>query len=280
MQTFSSISALRDFLAPVRREGLTIGFIPTMGALHAGHGSLVRKAREECDQVVVSVFVNPTQFGAGEDFQRYPRDLEADSRLVAELGADALFAPAVQEVYPPGPPAYVEVPDLARRWEGEIRPGHFRGVCTVCARLFNIVQPDFAYFGRKDYQQLKIIERMVRDLAFPLTIAPCETVRMSDGLALSSRNTYLNPQERAAAPAIHRALESARSAARSGNRDGRGLEQLMRSILAVEPLMSVDYAAVVDAETLEPISTLETPAVALIAARIGATRLIDNMLLY
>ncbi|HXG24848.1 MAG TPA: pantoate--beta-alanine ligase [Chthonomonadales bacterium] len=279
MRTFDQVSGLRAYLHAVREDGKKVGFVPTMGALHEGHLALMRRARDDCDVVVVSIFVNPTQFGPGEDYERYPRDLPRDSRLAQQVGVDALFTPSVEEMYPPGGQTVVEVPELAKRWEGEFRPGHFRGVATVCAKLFNIVQPDCAYFGQKDYQQLKVIERLVTDLHLPLTIVPVATVRDPDGLALSSRNSYLSPVERQAATVLHRALEKVEALFNAGERSGRILQEVLLETLAQEPMAVIDYAAVADAETLEPLEKIEHRAVALLAVRIGTTRLIDNTLL-
>ncbi len=279
MRTLKTAAELRAYIRAARYDGKVIGFVPTMGAFHEGHLTLMRRARSECDVVVVSLFVNPTQFAPGEDFDRYPRDPDRDSRLAQEIPVDALFMPEVAEMYPHGWQTVVEVPGIAARWEGASRPGHFRGVATVCARLFNLVQPHYAFFGRKDYQQLKLIERMVKDLAFPLEIVPVNTVRDADGLALSSRNAYLSAEERAAAPVLFQALKAAEALYEAGERSGAVLENAMRSTVANQPLAQLDYAAVADAETLEPQVEVAEPAVLLIAARIGNTRLIDNLLL-
>jgi pantoate--beta-alanine ligase len=279
MRTFEQVSGLRAYLHAAREDGKKIGFVPTMGALHAGHLALMRRARGDCDVVVVSIFVNPTQFGPGEDYERYPRDLQHDSRLAQQVGVDALFTPSVEEMYLPGGQTVVEVPELAKRWEGEFRPGHFRGVATVCTKLFNIVQPDRAYFGQKDYQQLKVIERLVSDLHLPLAIVPVATVRDTDGLALSSRNSYLSAEERQAARVLYRTLEKVEALFYAGERSGRILREVMAETLAQEPKAVVDYAAIADTETLEPLEKIEQRAVALLAVRIGNTRLIDNALL-
>lgn len=270
-----------------RGAGHTVGFVPTMGALHDGHLALVRRARGECDRVVVSLFVNPTQFGPQEDFDAYPRDTERDRGLLREAGCDALYAPSVQAMYG-GPPAdlssgtrtAVEVGRIGELWEGAERPGHFRGVATVVAMLFNAVTPDRAYFGEKDFQQLKVIERMVGDLLFGVEVVPCPTVREPDGLAMSSRNAYLSPEERRAATALYRALKSGADLALSGERDASRIAGEMRSVCEGEPLVDLQYATVVDAETLEPLKRLDArPARALIAARVGEVRLIDNVAL-
>lgn len=261
-----------------------MGLVPTMGALHEGHLSLVRRAREECGRVIVSVFVNPTQFGEGEDFERYPRDLGRDRRLLGEAGCDAVFAPAVEDMYgggttdlSSGERVFVDAGRLGEVWEGRERPGHFRGVATVVAMLFNAAEPDRAYFGEKDYQQLKIIQKMARELLFGVEVVPCPTVRDPDGLALSSRNAYLSTEERQAAGALWRALRAAVDLARGGERDARRLERAMEEVCRAEPLVRPQYAAVVDAETLERLRELGgRPARALIAAYVGETRLIDN----
>lgn len=286
MRTFHTIRELRAHLRAAREEGLTIGFVPTMGALHEGHLALIRRAETECDRTVVSIFVNPTQFGPHEDYQRYPRDLGRDSSLCQQEGVEALFVPSVEEMYPPvtgAPPAscltFVHVRGLTDRFEGAARPGHFDGVATVCAKLFNIVQPHRAYFGQKDYQQLLVVERMVADLNLPVTIVPVPTVRDSDGLALSSRNGYLTPEERRRALVLPTALQEAARLYDAGERHAAALREAMRAALQREPEVAVDYADVADPTTLEPLETVTTGAVALAAIRVGSTRLIDNMLL-
>jgi pantoate--beta-alanine ligase len=279
MRTFEQISALRAFVRAARDEDKVVGLVPTMGALHDGHLSLIRKAKGECDIVVVSIFVNPIQFLPGEDFEKYPRDLAHDSRMCQEAGAEALFTPAVQEMYPHGPGAFVDIPDLAARWDGAARPGHFRGVATVCAKLFNIVSPQRAYFGQKDYQQLKIIQKMVSDLNMPVTVVPVPIMREPDGLAMSSRNAYLTPEERKAAPALFRALKKAESLYNEGERKGTLLQQVILGELEKEPLIKAEYSALADTESLEPTDEAGDHAVLLIAVRLGQTRLIDNILL-
>lgn len=263
-----------------RGDRRAIGFVPTMGALHAGHVALLQRARAECDYVVMSVFVNPTQFGPTEDFQKYPRDLREDSATAQSAGVDALFAPTEDEMYPDGPRVTVDVPEVASRWEGAVRPGHFCGVATVCAKLFNIVQPDRAYFGQKDYQQLKVIQRLVFDLFLPLTVVAVPTLREDDGLAMSSRNRFLSAEERAASTVLNSALRAALDRFRTGEQSASALNAVLRERLAEEPRAQIDYAVVVNAETLEPaVGAIAGRAVALIAARLGAVRLIDNMLL-
>lgn len=279
MRTFQQVSAMRAYMRAVREDRRSVGFVPTMGALHEGHLSLIRRARGDCDVVVVSIFVNPTQFGANEDFSRYPRDLSRDSRLTQEAGVDALFNPEVEEIYPSGFQTFVEAPQIAKRWEGEMRPGHFRGVATVCVKLFQIVQPDRAYFGMKDYQQLKVIERVVSDLNIPLTVVPCPTIREPDGLAMSSRNVYLDAASKNSSLTIYRALKGAEELYEQGELSVSVLEKTMHGILRSDPSIQIDYAVIVDSETLEPIESLEKRGVALIAVRIGNTRLIDNLVL-
>lgn len=279
MRVFERVSPLRAFLKAAREDEKTVGFVPTMGALHDGHVALMKRARSECDVVVVSVFVNPTQFGPNEDYQKYPRELKKDSRIVQQADVDAVFAPSADDIYPAESQTYVELPEIGARWEGEFRPGHFRGVATVCSKLFNIVGPDRAYFGLKDYQQLKVIERMVADLHIPVKIVPVATVRDRDGLALSSRNAFLNPEQRQAAPALSRGLNAALALFRSGERQAVVLEEEIRCAVAAEPGVSLQYAAVVDAETLVPLEIVQGCAVALAAVKVGETRLIDNLML-
>lgn len=268
---------LRQAIAELRRAGRSIGFVPTMGALHAGHLSLVDACRRECGVTVASIFVNPTQFGPGEDFERYPRPLEADLAQFAAHGVDLVFAPPTGEIYPPGHAAFVDVGPVAEPLEGRHRPGHFRGVATVVLKLFNIVAPDRAYFGRKDYQQSLVIRRLVRDFDLPIEIRVCPTVREPDGLALSSRNVYLSPTEREQALVLSRSLRLARDLYRDGQRDAETILREMKALLASVPQVRPDYVALVDAETLENLTRIDRPAVALIAARVGRTRLIDNL---
>lgn len=281
IEVVTTIAETRVRVAEARKSGRTVGFVPTMGALHEGHAELVRRCSRQAGYVVVSIFVNPTQFGPTEDFRRYPRTLEADRDLCQQAGADLIFAPAPEEVYPEGTDSsstYVEVPGLTDRLEGASRPGHFRGVATVVLKLFGIVRPDLAFFGTKDYQQLLVIRKMTRDLNVPVEIVPVETVREPDGLALSSRNRYLDPDERAAAVVLSKALGLARQAVREGERDADRVRQILRETLESESKARLDYAEVADAETLEPLSRLGSgrPAVALLAARVGPARLIDN----
>jgi pantoate--beta-alanine ligase len=265
----------------VRREqDKSIGLVPTMGALHDGHLSLVREARRMCDVVVVSIFVNPTQFAPGEDFERYPRDLTKDTTILADYNVDYIFAPPPEEVYPKGFATYVTVEGLSEQLEGAARPGHFRGVATVLAVLFNIVRPDFAYFGQKDAQQAMIVKRLVRDLAFDTEVVVLPTVREESGLALSSRNAYLNGEERRAANVLYRALARAEAAYMSGERSARKLAEGVRAEIDAEPRARLEYVSVTDADTLERLDKLDDrPVLVAVAARIGPTRLIDNIVL-
>jgi pantoate--beta-alanine ligase len=253
----------------------TVGAVPTMGYLHEGHLALVRRARAENDHVVVSIFVNPTQFGPNEDFARYPRDPDRDLALLRTEGVDVVFMPSVEEMYPEGFATYVNVERLTERLEGAHRPGHFRGVATVVTKLFHILQPHRAYFGQKDAQQLIVIRRMTRDLAFPVDIVDVPTVREPDGLAMSSRNVYLSPDERRAATVLFRALERARELWDAGVRDGDRLRMAMQEVIDGEPLARADYVSVADPETLDELGAIEGPALASLAVRLGSTRLID-----
>jgi pantoate--beta-alanine ligase len=256
-----------------------VGLVPTMGALHEGHLSLARRARAACATVAMSIFVNPAQFGPGEDLTRYPRPLERDLELAAGAGVDLVFHPPLEEMYPPDFATAVEVGGPARRWEGEHRPGHFRGVATVVARLLGVVGPQKAYFGEKDWQQLCVVRRLVADLAIPVEIVGCPIVREPDGLALSSRNVYLGPEERQYATALSRALRAGRARVAAGERDAEAVRRAMERVLLDTPGVVPDYVAVVDAGSLEPLTRLEgpaRPARALIAARLGGVRLIDN----
>ena len=280
MESLVSKDEVRRAVAEARAVGQRIALVPTMGALHEGHLSLVRAARERAEYVVVSVFVNPTQFGPGEDFEAYPRDLEGDLELLEAEGVALVFAPATATMYAPGATVTVDPGPLGDVLEGAIRPTHFRGVCTVVAKLFGIVAPDLAFFGEKDFQQLAIVRTMVSDLDLPVRVVGCPTIREPDGLALSSRNVYLSPDERAAATVLYRALRAAEARALAGERDARALVEVMRAEIATEPLVVPDYAEVADAVTLVPLDALDgSPARALVAARLGSTRLIDNLAL-
>lgn len=263
-----------------RDQDRTIGLVPTMGALHEGHLSLVREARRMCDVVVVSVFVNPTQFGPSEDYEDYPRDLTKDTALLTDYNVDYIFAPAAEEIYPKDFSTYVNVGGLSKLLEGESRPGHFRGVATVVAILLNTVRPDFAFFGQKDAQQAVIIKRMVRDLAFDTEIVVSPTVREDSGLAISSRNLYLDAEEQQSAAVIHRALRQAKEIYKKGERHAARLAETVRATIETEPRVRVDYVSVVDAETLEKLDKLdERPVLVAVAAYVGKTRLIDNTML-
>jgi pantoate--beta-alanine ligase len=250
-----------------------------MGALHEGHAALVERARKECSRVIVSVFVNPKQFGPNEDYKKYPRNLEKDAERLAAIGVDVLFAPETADVYPEGYRTYVSVEGISERLEGRSRPGHFRGVATVVLKLFEIVQPHYAYFGRKDAQQVRIICEMARDLNLEVEIVVCPIVREADGLALSSRNAYLSPEERKAAIVLYRALSAAKSEVTAGVRDALELQSAMRRVLEGEKLARVDYAEIVGAETFERVVRVAQPCYAVLAVFIGKTRLIDNSLI-
>jgi len=272
-----SAATLTAWSRSLHREGVAIGFVPTMGALHAGHAALIRSARLGCDAVVVSIFVNPTQFGPKEDLSKYPRPLKRDLALCRAHDVDAVFLPDVPTMYPPGSQTAVTVPALASRWEGAVRPHHFQGVATVVTKLLSLVQPDIAWFGQKDYQQAALVTRLVSDLNLPGKIIVHPTIRESDGLALSSRNVYLSPEQRRAAPVLYRALSAGAAAIRSGQCRGRAIEQAMTLVARREPLATIDYLACCDPATLEPLTTVTGKVVLLGALRIGTVRLIDNV---
>ncbi len=280
MQIIRTIEELRRALAPARRAGRHIGLVPTMGYLHKGHLELVRRSREENDLTVVSIFVNPLQFGANEDLDKYPRDLERDAALLRDARVDYVFAPAVSDMYPRPMLTVVDLPELGGQMEGAARPGHFAGVATVVSKLFNIVQPDAAYFGEKDYQQVAVIRRMVEDLAQPVRVVPVPTVREADGLACSSRNVYLSPEQRRAAVIVPKALIEAERLYREGLRDVAAFEAALRAFIAAEPLAGPEVVAIRDPETLKPMETIgERPALLVLYIRIGQTRLLDNGLI-
>jgi len=262
-----------------KAEGRFTGFVPTMGALHAGHLALVQKALSKCQPVIASIFVNPTQFGPHEDFQKYPRAFESDCEKLEAAGVDYLFSPDPSEIYPPGFRTWVSVEGLSDRLEGKIRPGHFRGVTTVVLKLLEIVQPQRAFFGRKDAQQARIIQQMAHDLHLDSEIIVCPIVREPDGLAMSSRNAYLNPAQRRAATILFRVLEGARNSISRGERDALRLTAAMRDMFRTEPLAEPEYVELVNAETLEPVTRLRGECLALLAVRIGNVRLIDNLLI-
>jgi pantoate--beta-alanine ligase len=262
-----------------RTKERVLGLVPTMGALHAGHLSLVREARRRCSPVVVSIFVNPTQFGPSEDFSKYPRTLEADREALGPLDVDYIFAPTPEEMYPKGFSTSVVVDAVSERLEGRSRPAHFRGVATVVLKLFEITQPRFAFFGRKDAQQLRVIRRMTADLNLGVEVVGCPIVREADGLALSSRNAYLKGDDRRSATALYRALDAVRGQVAAGERAPSRLASAMRQVLDAEPGVKADYAEIVDADTFEPAAALGKACYAAIAARVGSTRLIDNALM-
>jgi pantoate--beta-alanine ligase len=279
VEIIRTIAWMKEYARGARAEGRVIGLVPTMGALHEGHTALVARARQECSRVIASVFVNPKQFGPKEDYKKYPRDLEKDAKALGDVGVDVLFAPDVADVYPDGFRTYVTVEGISERLEGRSRPGHFRGVSTVVLKLCEIVQPHFAYFGRKDAQQVRIISEMTRDLNLDAEIVVCPVVREADGLALSSRNAYLNAEERKASTVLHRALVAVRSELSMGLRDALQLQTAMRQIIEAEPLASVDYAEIVSADTFELVVRVAKPSYAVLAVQIGKTRLIDNLLI-
>jgi pantoate--beta-alanine ligase len=268
---------MKEQARQARAENRVIGLVPTMGALHRGHLALIERAKRDCSPLIASIFVNPKQFGPNEDFSKYPRTFESDSEKLQQAGVDSLFAPEAAEIYPAGFSAYVNVEGLSERLEGRSRPGHFRGVATVVMKLLQIVQPNFAYFGRKDAQQSRIISQMARDLNLDTEIVLCPIVREPDGLALSSRNAYLNAEERKAATVLHRALEAARSELASGVRDGLQLQTVLRRVLDAEKFARVDYAEIVDAESFERVVRVSKPCYAVLAVFVGKTRLIDNL---
>lgn len=275
MQVLPTIAQVRE----ARRAIGPLGFVPTMGFLHAGHLSLVERAKAECGAVAVSIFVNPTQFGPNEDLSRYPRDMDRDLRLLREAGVDFVFTPEPPEVYPQGFEASIDMGGVTRVLEGASRPGHFAGVATVVAKLFNIVQPTRAYFGQKDAQQCVVIRRLVRDLDMPVEVVISPTVREADGLAMSSRNAYLSAPERAGAPVLYRALTTAQSLFQSGERSADTLRQTLRDVLASEPQAVIDYVSVADPESLVELEKISKGALLSMAVRFGKTRLIDNLVL-
>lgn len=276
MKVSTTIAEVRSQVKEWKRQGLSVGLVPTMGYLHEGHQSLIARAAQENDRVVVSVFVNPIQFGPSEDLESYPRDFERDCTLCEKTGADLVFHPEASEMYAEDFCTYVDMDRLTKGLCGASRPVHFRGVCTVVSKLFHIVTPDRAYFGQKDAQQLAVIKRMVRDLSMDVEIVGCPIIREPDGLAKSSRNTYLSPQERRAAVVLSRALAEGRKALAEGERSAQAITGIIRGVLESEPLAQPEYVELVDWETLEPVETADRPVLAAIAVRIGTTRLIDN----
>ena len=279
MREISTIAGIREVVAASRGSGERIGLVPTMGFLHEGHLQLVDEAKHRTGCVVMSLFVNPTQFGPNEDFTRYPRDAHGDAAKASARGVDFLFVPDVSEMYPSTPSLHVAADDLPTRWEGAVRPGHFNGVLTVVAKLFNIIAPDVAVFGRKDFQQAALIQRMVRELNFPIDLVVADTVRERDGLALSSRNTYLDAAARESALALVESLRAAARAFAAGERGGEQLAAAGAQSLAAHPEVTVDYFSVVDPVAMRPVQDATVESVAIVAARVGKTRLIDNMIL-
>jgi len=279
METIRTVAWMKEKARAARQEQRIIGLVPTMGALHAGHLALVERARRECSPVYASIFLNPKQFAANEDLSRYPRPLEADVEKLTEAKVDGLFHPHAAEIYPPGFSTYVHVEGISERLEGRARAGHFQGVSTVVLKLFEIVQPHFAYFGRKDAQQVRIVQQMARDLNLDTEIVVCPIIREVDGLAMSSRNTYLGTEDRQAATVLHRALRAAENEIAAGVRDAMQLQGAMHKVLRSEPRARVDYAEIVDAETFEPMVRVARRAYAVLAVYVGKTRLIDNMLI-
>ena len=270
---------MRRLVIEAQRQGKSVGLVPTMGALHAGHLSLVEAATSEADYTVVTVFVNPTQFLPGEDFERYPRDLKSDLQALSGIGVDCVFAPSSAEMFPPGHSTFVEPPEVARPLEGKCRPGHFRGVATIVLKLLHVIPADMAYFGHKDYQQTLVIRRMVEDLDLTTTIRVCPTIRDPDGLALSSRNDYLAPDERERALALSRSLSLAADRVQQGQRDATEIVSLVRQELAVAGIHKIDYVALVQPDTLAEVRRVDQPTLAAVAAVVGSVRLIDNRLL-
>ena len=280
MKVCNTVSAMRSACRAAREDGQRLGFVPTMCALHEGHLSLVRAARAQCDVVAVSIFVNPTQFGPKEDLSRYPRPFERDRELLEQEGVELLFAPPVEEMYPAGAVTYVTVEGLSEKLCGKSRPGHFRGVTTVVAKLFHIIEPDAAFFGQKDAAQATIIRRMVRDLNLPVEIVVCPIVREPDGLAMSSRNAYLNGQQRKSALVLSRSLKEVQNLFDRGERNASRLIEAGKQIFAQEPAVRLDYFEIVDPDTLDALSEVRGPALVAVAAFVGNTRLIDNLVLH
>jgi pantoate--beta-alanine ligase len=279
MKVCATITETRAACRHHRANKKRLGLVPTMGALHEGHLSLVRAAKAQCDAVTVSIFVNPTQFGPKEDLARYPRPFDRDRELLEKEGVDILFAPSAEEMYPRGEVTWVTVEGLSEKLDGRSRPGHFRGVTTVVAKLFNIVEPDLAFFGQKDAAQAAVIRRMVRDLNFPVEIAVCPIVRESDGLALSSRNVYLSPDERRQALVLHNSLLRVEQQLHSGDKNAARLIAAAKEVFASEPQVRLDYFEIVDPDTLDPIEQVSEPTLVAVAAYVGSTRLIDNIVL-
>ena len=279
MKIVSSVEEVRNQVKEWRKQGLTVGLVPTMGYLHEGHQSLIKASVEDNDRTVVSVFVNPIQFGPNEDLATYPRDLDRDSKLCEETGADLIFHPEKENMYDDDFCTYIDMDSVTKNLCGKTRPTHFRGVCTVVGKLFNIVAPDRAYFGQKDAQQLAVIRRMVRDLNFDLEIVGCPIIREDDGLAKSSRNTYLSEEERKAALVLSRSLKEGKALIESGEKDAKKVVDSIRKVIETEPLAKIDYVEAVDFDTIEPIETINNNTLVAIAVYIGKTRLIDNIII-
>lgn len=278
MKILRDIAAVKTFVNKVKKDNRSIGFVPTMGFLHEGHLTLMRRAKAACDVVVVSIFVNPMQFGQGEDYEIYPRDLTRDIAMAESVGVDAIFAPSVTEMYPQGFTSYVEVTGITEKLCGASRPGHFRGVTTVVNKLLNIVQPDQAFFGQKDAQQVAVIKRMVMDLNMNVKVTAVPIVREADGLAMSSRNVYLSAEERKAALVLIRTLQEVKRQLQAGERDANRLRAFMHANITAEPLADIDYVSISDANTLEEVEHIDGSVVVALAVRFGKTRLIDNMI--
>jgi pantoate--beta-alanine ligase len=279
MQILRTIAEMKSACRQMQCTGKTLGFVPTMGALHEGHLSLVRASKARCDTTAVSIFVNPLQFGPSEDLATYPRTLERDSKLLDELGVELLFVPALEEMYPAGATTYVLVEGLSDKLDGASRPGHFRGVATVVAKLFEIIRPDFAFFGQKDAAQVAVLRKMASDLNLDIELVVCPIVRDADGLALSSRNAYLNPEQRQQALVLHRSLMKVKVATEAGERDAARLIEIGKQVVAAAPAARLDYFAIVNPETLDPVADISRGALVAVAAFIGTTRLIDNIVL-
>ncbi len=278
MKHVVTIAEMKAACRQAQRNGKTLGFVPTMGALHEGHLSLVRAAKKRCDVTAVSIFVNPLQFGPSEDLARYPRTLERDARLLEEFGVEMLFVPGVEEMYPKGAKTYVLVEELSDKLDGASRPGHFRGVATVVVKLFEIVRPDYAFFGQKDAAQVAVLRKMVSDLNMDVELVVCPIVREPDGLAMSSRNAYLSPEHRQQALVLHRSLMRVQAAADAGERNAANLIQIGKQVIAEEPGVRLDYFTIVDPATLDPVADTSRGALVAVAAYVGDTRLIDNIL--
>ena len=278
MKIIRSPAAMAAWSEQLRRESVQIGFVPTMGALHEGHRALIRAARLRCDALVVSIFVNPTQFGPHEDLAKYPRPISHDRAICRQEGVDVCFEPTAEAMYPPGSQATVSLPTIARRWEGEVRPHHFSGVATVVTKLFGMVRPRIAFFGQKDFQQSALVQQLVKDLNLGVEIAVRPTIREADGLALSSRNIYLSPEDRSRATTLYRALRTGAEAIRKGVLSVEAVQSAMTQVIESEPAMAIDYVAVCDPITLDPLDRVKSKAVLLGAVRLGSVRLIDNLL--